>query len=159
MGVDTPDDQPVDLGELDAVPTAGTTDYDRYEAAPEGVLIPIPSEAPAGNVIRDDAQITVSPLQASGYYVAIYNGPADSGANVSELVGELLTEAGIAGLEQLVIKATAGAVSTALIKFASLGLSVIISVFTPSPILRESVVRSKMEDGTAITYAVLDPQD
>jgi hypothetical protein len=78
---------------------------------------------------------------------------------VSELVGELLTEAGIARLEHLVIEAAAEAVPTALIKFAGLAIGVIISVFTPSPILRESVVRSKMEDGTAITYAILDPQD
>ena len=33
----------------DAVPTYGTVEYSRYESAPDGTLIPIPSEAPAGN--------------------------------------------------------------------------------------------------------------
>ena len=86
---------------------------DRFEAAPDpdGTLIPIPKEAPAGTPIRDDAKITVSAKQANGYYVAIYNGPPDSSQDLTDFLGELLTEASLATIETL-FAGTAAGVST-----------------------------------------------
>lgn len=155
---ETPGEQPVDLGDIDAVPAAGTTDYSRYESAPDGLLIPIPSEAPEGNPIRDDAQITVGPRQNSGYYVAIYNGPPDPEGHNGELLAELLTEASITQLEHMLAEAAVQAAAKWVIRFAGLGVGVIISLLTPSPVLRESIVGSKLEDGTPLRYVVLDPQ-
>lgn len=145
---ETPGEQPVDLGEIDAVPSAGTTDYSRYESAPDGLLIPIPSEVPEGNPIRDDAQITVGPRQSSGYYVAIYNGPPDAEGHNAELLAELLTEASITQLEHMLAEAAVQAATKVVIKFAGLAVGVIISLLTPSPILRETFVGTKLEDGT-----------
>jgi hypothetical protein len=76
---------PIGPPTADSVP-ASDSGYNLFESAPDGVLIPVPSEAPAGNTIRPDAKITVSPLQSSGYYVAIYNGPSDEGGHADELL-------------------------------------------------------------------------
>jgi hypothetical protein len=59
------------------LPNPASDNTTRFEAAPDpdGSLIPIPSEAPTGSPIGDDAKITVSTRQQNGYYVEIYNGP------------------------------------------------------------------------------------
>lgn len=147
---------PIGPPTADSVPTSDS-DYTWFESAPDGVLIPVPSEAPAGNAIRPDAKITVSPLQSSGYYVAIYNAPPEEGSHADDLLKEIITEASITRLEHLLGDAAATQGSK-LLKFGGLFISVAISVFTSSPVLKESLMLSRLNDGTAITYAVLDPQ-
>ena len=120
---ETPGEQPVDLGDIDAsvFPQPGRRTIREYESAPDGLLIPIPSEAPEGNPIRDDAQITVGPRQNSGYYVAIYNGPPDPEGHNGELLAELLTEASITQLEHMLAEAAVQAAAKWVIRFAGLG--------------------------------------
>jgi hypothetical protein len=139
----------------DTLPDPASDTTDRFEAAPDpdGTLIPIPREAPAGNPIRDDAQITVSARQASGYYVTIYNGPPDSSPDLTEFLADLLTEASIARLEQMFAETAAGGV----IAFLALPVGVLISLLTSTPTLNEQYIRAKLDDGTQVTYAVLSP--
>lgn len=139
----------------DTLPDPQTDATDRFEAAPDpdGTLIPIPKEAPAGSPIRDDATISVSPRQGSGYYVSIYNGPPESSGELSDFVGELLTEASLARLETLFAETAAGGV----IRFLAAPVGVLISVFTSTPTLNEQYIRTKLDDGTQVTYAVLSP--
>ncbi|AGB25428.1 hypothetical protein Mycsm_05227 [Mycobacterium sp. JS623] len=100
----------------DAAPTV-PDQPDRFESAPDGTLIPIPSEAPAGHKILDSATVTVSPKRDSGYYVAIDNVPDDS--HVGELVGELLTEVSLTKLEHLLIEGGAE-IAPKVLKFGGL---------------------------------------
>lgn len=139
----------------DTLPDPNTDTTDRFEAAPDpdGTLIPIPQEAPAGNPIRDDAQVTVSARQANGYYVTIYNGPPDSSPDLTDFLAELLTEASIARLEQMFAETAAGG----LIAFLALPVGVLISLLTSTPTLNEQYIRAKLDDGTQVTYAVLSP--
>jgi hypothetical protein len=139
----------------DTLPDPATDTTDRFEAAPDpdGTLIPIPNEAPAGQPIRDDAAITVSPRQASGYYVTIYNGPPESSQDLTDFIAELLTEASLARLETLFAETAAGGV----IKFIAAPVGVLISLLTSKPTLNEQYIRTKLEDGTQVTYAVLSP--
>jgi hypothetical protein len=141
----------------DTLPDPNSDSIDRFEAAPDpdGTLIPIPQEAPIGNVIRDDAQVTVGPKQANGYYVAIYNGPPDSSQNLADFLGELLTEASLAKLEIMFAETAAAGV----IKFLALPVGVVISLLTSTPTLNEQFIRAKLDDGTQITYAVLSPSE
>jgi len=139
----------------DTLPDPATDATDRFEAAPDpdGTLIPIPEEAPAGNPIRDDAQITVSPRQASGYYVTIYNGPPESSPDLTDFLAELLTEASIARLETLFAETAAGGI----IAFIAAPVGVLISLLTSKPTLNEQYIRAQLGDGTQVTYAVLSP--
>ena len=138
------------------VPSLGQ-DYNWFESAPDGTLIPVPSEAPAGNPIRDDAQVTVSERRASGYYIAIYNGPPESEGHTGEVITEVLTEASLTKLEHLLGEAV-GAAAESAIRFAGLVVGVAVSLLDPSPILKESLFQASLEDGTPVTYVVLDPQ-
>jgi len=167
---DAPNPGPLDADLLDAyeqgfaegaqdrgsAPTVPDQPGPRFESAPDGTLIPIPSEAPAGHPILDAATVTVSPKRDSGYYVAIDNVPDDS--HVGELVGELLTEVSLTKLEHLLIE---GGVEIApkVLKFGGLLIGVLISVLTPSPIARETFLRSQLDDGTNVTYMVLDKEE
>ena len=139
----------------DTLPDSATDTTDRYEAAPDpdGTLIPVPQEAPAGNPIRDDAKVTVSAKQNNGYYVAIYNGPPDNSQNLDDFLADLLTESSLATLEQLF----AGTVGGAVIKFVAGPVGVLISLLSSTPTLNEQYIRSKLDDGTQVTYAVLSP--
>ena len=128
----------------------------RFESAPDGTLIPIPSEFPPALAIREDAQITVN-NPTGGFYVVIFNGPSDASDEIAKLITEVTTEAAITRLEHLLASAAATG-AKGLIKFGGLFVSVAISVFTPSPILRETYFRGYLPDGTPIRYVVLTPQ-
>jgi hypothetical protein len=144
-----------DATQQDTLPDPTTDATDRFEAAPDpdGTLIPIPKEAPAGTPIRDDAKITVSAKQANGYYVAIYNGPPDSSQDLTDFLGELLTEASLTTIETLFADTAAGGV----LSFLGGPVGALISVFTSTPTLNEQFVRANLDDGTQVTYAVLSP--
>ncbi|MBJ6637665.1 hypothetical protein H4K36_06510 [Streptomyces sp. DHE7-1] len=141
----------------DTLPSPQTDTTDRFEAAPDpdGTLIPIPREAPAGNPVRDDATISVSPLQGSGYYVTIYNGPPESSGETDDFIAELLTEASLAHLEQLFAETAAGGV----IRFLAAPVGVLISLLNSTPTLNEQFIRTRLDDGTQVTYAVLSPAE
>ncbi|NUL02539.1 hypothetical protein HRW07_04615 [Streptomyces lunaelactis] len=139
----------------DTLPNPTTDATDRIEAAPDpdGTLIPIPKEAPAGSPIRDDAKVTVSPRQASGYYVAIYNGPPETSEELTEFPAHLVTEASLARLEIMFAETAAGGV----IAFLALPVGVLITVLASKPIMNEQYIRTRLVDGTQVTYAVLSP--
>ncbi|MFG2352727.1 hypothetical protein [Streptomyces sp. NPDC048521] len=139
----------------DTLPSPQTDTTDRFEAAPDpdGALIPIPREAPAGNPIRDDATVRVSPRQDSGYYVTIYNGPPESSADLEEFIGELLQEAALARLATLFAETGAGGV----LEFLEGPVGVIVSLLTSKPTMNEQFIRTMLDDGTPVTYAVLSP--
>jgi hypothetical protein len=138
------------------LPNPASNNTTRFEAAPDpdGTLIPIPSEAPQGSPIRDDARITVSPRQQNGYYVEIYNGPPDPPPEVSDLIEDVLSDAGKEAIEHTLL---AGA--PALLEFAVSTAGVLASVLTTSPLLAENFYRGTMDDGTQVTYAVLTPKN
>jgi hypothetical protein len=142
----------------DTLPNPADGMTNRFESAPDGTLIPIPAEAPVGRPIRDDARITVSPLQANGYYVEIYNGPPDAPSEVLDVLGDVLSEAAMEAIERALVT---GAETVAL-KFFETSLAVVgvlADVFTTSPLLREQYFRGTMDDGTQVTYVVLTPHD
>jgi hypothetical protein len=142
----------------ETLPNPASDDTTRFEAAPDGNLIPIPAEAPEGKPIRDDAQITVSPLQASGYYVEIYNGPPNPPSEIGAVVADFLREATMEAIERAFVT---GAETFAL-KFLEKSLfvaGVLADVFTTSPLLDEQFFRGTMDDGTQVTYAVLTPKE
>jgi hypothetical protein len=152
------DDRRGEAATQGSLPSSPSAEFSRFEAAPDGTLIPIPDEGPPGNKIRDDAQITISPRNALGYYyVAIINMPAEAGDGVSHLVTELMTEAAIAELEHILARA-AMAGAKGLVKFGGLFVSVAISVFTSSPIAKESRFRAYLPDLTPVYYVIVDPQ-
>jgi hypothetical protein len=138
------------------LPNPASDDTTRFEAAPDpdGTLIPIPSEAPKGSPIRDDARITVSARQQNGYYVEIYNGPPDPPSEINDLLDEVLTEAGMEAIERALLVG-----APALLEFAIASASVLASVLTTSPLLTENFYRGTMDDGTQVTYAVLTPRN
>ena len=140
-----------------SLPSANSEDFSRFESAPDGTLIPIPDELPQGNPVREDAQVTVNPRNAQGYYVVIYNGAPEANGEAAHIIGELLTETAITHLEHLLAHAvTTGA--KAFVKFGGLIFSVAVSSLNPSSILKESRFRGYLEDQTPISYVVLDPQ-
>src|SRR6476659_334241 len=87
---------------LATLPNPASDTTTRFEAAPDpdGTLIPIPSEAPPGKPIRDDNTITVTPRQANGYYVAIYNGPPDPPSKIGDVINDIFTEAAMTAIEE-----------------------------------------------------------
>jgi len=139
----------------DTLPDPTTDAADRFEAAPDpdGTLIPIPKEAPAGSPIRDDAQVTVSARQATGYYVTIYNGPQESSPDLVDFLADLITEASIERLALIFAETAAGGV----IAFLALPVGVAIALLSSTPTMNEQYIRAKMDDGTQVTYAVLSP--
>ncbi|TGB09615.1 hypothetical protein [Streptomyces sp. MZ04] len=138
----------------DTLPNPASDNTTRFESAPDGTLIPIPSEAPQGKAVRDDARVTVGARQESGYYVEIYNGPPDPPSEVIDLMGEILTEAGMKRIEEALI---GGAPKT--VGFLAAAAGVLASVLTTSPLLNEQFFRGTMDDGTNVTYAVLTPKN
>ncbi|MEV4680538.1 hypothetical protein [Streptomyces kurssanovii] len=140
----------------DALPNPASGDTTRFESAPEpdGTLIPIPSEAPQGKMIRDDARITVTARQANGYYVEIYNGPHDPPSEVNDFVNDVLTEAGQAAIEDALLEG-----APAVLGFLASAAGVVASVLTTSPLLNQQFFRGAMDDGTQVTYVVLTPHD
>ena len=91
----------------DTLPNPASDNTTRFEAAPDpNSLIPIPSEAPRGKPIRDDARITVSPRRENGYYVSIYNGPPDSPSEINDLVNDILSEVAMKKIEEVLLNGT-----------------------------------------------------
>jgi hypothetical protein len=142
-------------GMADALPNPAGDNTTRFESAPDpdGTLIPIPSEAPPGEPIRDDAAITVSPLQNNGFYVSIYNGPPEPPSEIAHLVTEVLTETGMKIIEEKLLKG-----APAIMSFLGAVAGVVASVLTTSPLLNEYFARGTMDDGTPVTYVVLTPK-
>lgn len=138
------------------LPNPASEDTTRFEAArdPDGTLIPIPSEAPKGSPIRDDAKITVSARQQYGYYVQIYNGPPDPPSEVTALIEEVFAEAGMARIERALLVG-----APAVLKFGLSVAGVLASVLTTSPLLHQYLIRGTMDDGTPVTYVVLTPKN
>jgi hypothetical protein len=138
-----------------SLPNPASDNTTRFESAPDpdGTLIPIPSEAPKGSPIRDDAQITVSARQKNGYYVNIYNGPPNPPSEVDDIINEVLTEAGMKAIEKALLVGAPG-----VLEFAVGAAGVLASVLTTSPLLKENFYRGTMDDGTQVTYAVLTPK-
>ncbi|MEV5959067.1 hypothetical protein AB0M11_35925 [Streptomyces sp. NPDC051987] len=140
----------------DTLPNPASDNTTRFEAAPDpdGTLIPIPSEAPQGKAIRDDAQISVSARQDNGYYVTIYNGPPDPPSDVNDFINDLLTEAGMKAIEDALLDG-----APAVLGFLASAAGVLASVLTTSPLLNEQLFRGVMDDGTNVTYVVLTPKN
>ncbi|MGW2723415.1 hypothetical protein [Streptomyces sp. NPDC001492] len=138
----------------DTLPNPASDNTTRFEAAPDDTLIPVPSEAPQGKTIRDDAQISVSARQENGYYVTIYNGPPDRPSGVDDVINDLLTEAGRKEIED----ALGFSAAPAILRYVNSVAGVLASVLTTSPLLNEQLFRGVMDDGTAVTYMVLTPQ-
>ncbi|MGX1541179.1 hypothetical protein [Streptomyces adustus] len=138
----------------DTLPNPASDNTTRFESAPDpdGTLIPIPSEAPQGKAIQDDARITVTARQANGYYVEIYNGPPDPPSEVNEFINDVLTEAGQKAIEDALLDG-----APAILGFLASAAGVLASVLTTSPLLNEQFFRGAMDDGTQVTYVVLTP--
>jgi hypothetical protein len=99
---------------------------------------------------------TATHQMPAGYYVSILNGP--TGANtLGHLAGELVTETAIADLEHMLAHAVRTG-ARGLVRFGGLFVGVAISVFMPSPTLNEHHFRGYLEDGTSVSYVVLEPQ-
>lgn len=139
----------------DTLPNPASDNTTRFEAAPDldSTLIPIPSEAPQYQAIRGDATVTVSPRGDNGYYVTIYNGPPDPPSEINDFLLEILTDVGMEKIENTLLQGTGE-----LLSFIGGVAGVLASVLTTSPILNEYYARGSMDDGTAVTYAVLTPK-
>jgi hypothetical protein len=142
--------------EAQPLPTGESSDFSRFESAPDGSLVPIPDTYPPGTEMRSDAAISIS-VSGSGFYVAIFNGPSESSGEFAEAIGELSKEAAITRLEHLLAEAAFSG-AKGVLKFGGIVVGVLISVFTPSPILLETRFRGFMEDGRPVAYVVLTPQ-
>ncbi|WP_128429761.1 hypothetical protein [Streptomyces cyaneus] len=138
----------------DTLPNPASDNTTRFEAAPDDTLIPIPSEAPQGKAIRDDARIIVSARQERGYYVEIYNGPPDPPSEINDFIDDLLTEATMKEIEDALLVG-----APKILGFLSSVAGVVASVLTTSPLLNEQLFRGVMDDGTQVTYVVLTPKD
>lgn len=132
-----------------SMPGEAAEGFDRFESAPNGVLIPIPDGF--GKVtIRPDAQVQVSPYNG-GYYVSIYNvGPEGS----DDWFVTVLQEIAQHRLEELIAEA-AEIGATKVLKFGGLAVSVILSLFESTPVLNEIRFRGYLPDGTPVSYVVL----
>ena len=140
----------------DTLPNPASSNTTRFESAPDpdGTLIPIPSAAPPGRPIRDDATVTVNPRGPNGYYVSIYNGPANPPDETTSAIADLTTDAAWEVIQHAVL---AGA--PVALEFGLSIVGVLASVFTTSPVLTEYVYRGTMDDGTAVTYVVMTPKN
>lgn len=142
----------------DTLPNPANAATTRFESAPDGTLMPIPAEAPQGKPIRDDAAITVSPLQANGYYVEIYNGPPNPPSEIGDVLSDVLSEAAMEAIERALVTGAESVALTFLEKTLSVA-GILADVLTTSPLLSEQYFRGVMEDGTAVTYVVLTPKE
>jgi hypothetical protein len=106
--------------------------------------------------VREDAQVTVSTL-GQGFYVAIYNGSPDAVGDPAGLLLDLASEGAQTKLEHMLAEAAASG-ARGVIKFGGLAVGVLISIFTPSPILKETRFRGFLPDGRPVAYVVLTPQ-
>ena len=140
----------------DTLPNPASDATTIFEAAPDpdGTLIPIPSEAPQGKAIRNEARITVSPRRDNGYYVSIYNGPTEPASEVDDFILDILSDVGMEKIEDLLLQGTGEFLS-----FLGAVAGVVASVLTTSPILNEYYARGVMDDGIPVTYVVLTPKD
>lgn len=138
------------------VPSEAGDEFIRFESAPDGTLIAIPNTYPPGEEVREDAQVTVSTL-GEGFYVAIYNGPPEAVGDPAGLLLDLTSEVAQAKLEHMLAEAAAKSARGA-IKFGGLVIGVLISILTPSPILKETRFRAFLDDGRPVAYVVLTPQ-
>ncbi|MER7949446.1 hypothetical protein ABTY59_18840 [Streptomyces sp. NPDC096079] len=138
----------------ETLPNPASDSTTRFEAAPDpdGTLVPIPSEAPQGRPVRDDARITVSPRQERGYYVQIFNGPPDAPGEFDDFLTDVLSEAGQKAIEDALFQG-----APAVLEFLAAAAGVLASVLTTSPLLNEQFFRGTMDDGTPVTYVVLTP--
>jgi hypothetical protein len=143
---------------LEAVPlpTGEASDFSRFETAPDGSLLPIPDTYPPGTEMRNDASISIN-ASGDGFYVVIFNGPPESGGLFAHAIGEVSKEAAITRLERMLAEAAFSG-AKGVLKFGGIFVAVVISIFTPSPILLETRFRGFMEDGRPISYVVLTPQ-
>ena len=139
-----------------SVPAEMGSEFIRFESAPDGTLIAVPNEYPPGAPMREDAQITVSTL-GQGFYVAIYNGPPGAVGDPAGLLLDLGSEVAQSKLERMLAEAAASG-ARGIIKFGGLAIGVLMSILTPSPILKETHFRSFLPDGRPIAYVVLTPQ-
>lgn len=142
----------------DTLPNPASGDTTRFEVAPDGILIPVPAEAPAGKPIRDDAQITVSPLRASAYYVEVYNGPPDPPSEIGDVLGDVLSEGATEAIERAFVTG-AESFALAFLEKTLFVAGILADVLTTSPLLSEQYFRGTMDDGTQVTYVVLTPRD
>lgn len=145
----------------DRFPSSPNDAVSRFEAAPDGLLIAVPDEAPEGHPIRADAQVSVSPRTAAGYYVAVFNGAADAdvgGETAGEFVAHVWIEENIILLEKVLAAAFREGAHGA-IKFGGLVLGVVLSLFSSSPILTEYRFRGYLDDGTPVVYLIMQPEE
>jgi hypothetical protein len=151
------DDRATEPSTKNALPVPGTRAVRRFEAAPDGTLIPIPEEVPQGNRIREDAQVTAS-VQGGGafYYVVIYNEePSTLDPDTEHLIELLFEEPALNRLEHLLAEAVLKNAAK-VVKFGvGLGITVAVALFTPSPILSERRFRGYTEELTPVDYVVL----
>jgi hypothetical protein len=151
------DDRSQEPSDEEPLPAEPNADFTHFESAPDGTLIPIPDAYPPDISIRDDAQITVS-NRGNGFYVVIYNGPSDTAHNPGEIILEFLSEVAQTKLEHMLAEAAATG-ARGLIKFGGFGIGLLISIFTSSPILKETGFRGFLPDGRPVAYVVLTPQN
>lgn len=142
----------------ETLPNPAGGDVTRFEVAPDGILIPVPAEAPAGKPIRDDARITVSPLRESGYYVEVYNGPPDPPSEIGDVLDDVLTEAAMEAIERAFLD-SAESFALAFLEKTLFVAGILADVLTTSPLLSEQYFRGTMDDGTQVTYVVLTPKE
>ncbi|KRE25565.1 hypothetical protein ASG82_18670 [Mycobacterium sp. Soil538] len=142
----------------DTLPNPASGDTTRFEVAPDGILIPVPAEAPAGKPIRDDARITVSPLRASGYYVEVYNGPPDPPSEIGDVLGDVLSEGATEAIERAFVTG-AESFALAFLEKTLFVAGILADILTTSPLLSEQYFRGTMDDGTQVTYVVLTPKE
>jgi hypothetical protein len=150
------DDRQQEAAGEPAVPVETSSDFSRFESAPDGTLIPVPNEYPPGVAVREDAQVRVSTL-GQGFSVAIYNGSPFAVGDPAGLLVDLASEVAQAKLERMLAEAAASG-ARGLVKFGGLVVGVLISIFTPSPILQETRFRGFLPDGRPVAYVVLTPQ-
>jgi hypothetical protein len=130
----------------------------RVVTAPDGTQIPVPAGGvglPDGSmaIIRNDADVQISPKSDNGYYVVLNNADP-SNEEASSLFAEFTTEGAIKTLENLATEAFE-AVSEIAFEAAGLVAGVLVSLFTSSKLTNEIFIRSALPDGTRVTYCLL----
>ena len=104
-------------------------------------------------IVRDDADVRVSPKANNGFYVAI-NNAEPSNDEASHLFGEIVTEGGLEAVGTLAVAAFGVAVA-APVAIGAFVVGQLVSLLTPSKLTREIFVRGELNDGTPITYCLL----
>jgi hypothetical protein len=96
----------------------------------------------------------VHPRAKNGFYVVINNAAPDNG-EASDLFAELIQEGAITTLEHLASEAFSS-VASLVFKAAGLLAGVLVSLFTSSKITQEIFIRATLDDGTPMTYCLLN---